>query len=185
MPTVSPTARSAAGSSLPSSHRPMLCWYVGSALAAVWYVFRDQRFDVRLLVVGSLLPEVDALFGGARVMHTLAFSLALLALVMAATAGRKPARRLLLGLPIGTMLHLVFDGAWANTRVFAWPLGGFDFEGARLPVAERGWWNIPLELAGIALLLWFWRRAELNDPARRRELLHTGRLFAHMEHSQP
>ena len=163
----------------------MLLWYVGTALAAVWYVFRDPRFDVRLLVVGSLLPELDALFGGARIMHTLAFSLALLAIVMLVTTGRRPVRRLLLGLPIGTMLHLVFDGAWANTRVFAWPLGGFDFEDARLPVVERGWWNVPLELIGIALVVWFWRRAQLADPSRRREVLGTGRLFAGMEHSQP
>ncbi len=163
----------------------MLCWYVGTALAAVWYVFRDPRFDVRLLVVGALLPELDALFGGARIMHTLVFSLALLTVVMVATAGRRPVRRLRLGLPIGTMLHRVFDGAWTNTHVFAWPLGGVDFQDARLPVVGRGCWNIPLELIGIALVVWFWRQAGLADEARRRDVLASGRLFAGMEHSQP
>lgn len=163
----------------------MLCWFVGTALAAVWFVFRDPRFDVRLLVAGALLPELDVVFGGAGVMHTLVFSLVLLTIVMLATTGRRPIRRVLLGLPIGTMLHLVFDGAWVDTRVFAWPLGGWSFDGARLALVERGWWNVPLELAGVVLLVWFWRRDGLSDPARRRALLRHGRLFERLAHSQP
>lgn len=155
----------------------MFFWFLGAVLGAVWYVFRDPRFDVRLLAVGALLPELDGLFGGARVMHSLAFSLALLTIVMLATIGRRNARRLWLGLPIGTMLHLVFDGAWGNTTVFLWPLDGWSFEGAALPSVERGWWNVPLELAGLAILEWFWRRAGLADPARRRELVRDGRLY--------
>lgn len=158
----------------------MLLWFLGSALGAVWLVFRDRRFDVRLVAVGAVLPELDVVFGGARVMHSLAFSLMLLAVVMAATVGRRTARKLWLGLPIGTMLHLVFDGAWANTRVFAWPLGGWSFEDAPLPTAERGWWNVPLELAGLAVLVWFWRRADLGAAERRRELWRTGRLYEHL-----
>ena len=156
----------------------MLFWFVGTALAAVWFVFRDPRFDVRLLIVGSLLPMADAFFGGARVMHSLAFSLALLVAVMAVTVGRRPARKLLLGLPIATMLHLVFDGAWANTRVFGWPLGGWSFEDAPLPLVERGWWNVPLELMGLAVLVWFWRAAGLGVRARRVEVARTGQLFS-------
>ena len=74
-----------------------------------------------------------------RWMHSLAFSVALLVAVMAVTAGRKPQRKLLLGLPIGTFLHLVFDGAWATTDVFWWPFGGWDFGGHRLPEVQRGW----------------------------------------------
>lgn len=155
----------------------MFLWFLGTALGAVWFVFRDPRFDVRLLAVGAVLPELDALFGGAGVMHSLAFSLSLLAVVMFATVGRRAARRLWLGLPIGTMLHLVFDGAWADTQVFWWPLAGWTFEDAPLPAAERGWWNLLLEVAGLAILAWFWRRAGLSDAARRHELLRTGRLY--------
>ena len=61
----------------------MFLWFIGTAVIAVWYVFRDDRFDYRLLVVGALLPELDALFGGMRWMHSLAFSVALLIGVMA------------------------------------------------------------------------------------------------------
>jgi len=155
-------------------------WFVGTAVLAVWYVFRDPRFDYRLLVVGALLPELDAVFAwgaGMRWMHSLAFSVALLAVVMAVTAGRKPVRRLLLGLPIGTFLHLVFDGAWATTKVFWWPFGGWSFDGARLPEAQRGWWNVLLEAIGIGIVVWIWRRQHLADPARRRGVMRTGVLF--------
>jgi hypothetical protein len=155
----------------------MFLWFVGTAIVAVWFVFRDPRFDYRLLVVGSVLPLLDALFGGARVMHTLVFSLALLVAVMLLTVNRLRARRLWLGLAIGTLLHLVFDGAWTSTDVFWWPFGGWSFEDARLPEAARGWWNVPLELAGLAILVWVWRTARLADPARRRAVVRTGGLF--------
>jgi hypothetical protein len=155
----------------------MFLWFVGTAILAVWFVFRDPRFDYRLLVVGSVLPLLDALFGGARVMHTLVFSLALLIAVMLLTVGRRPARRLWLGLAIGTLLHLVFDGAWTNADLFWWPFGGWSFEDARLPEAARGWWNIPLELAGLAILVWVWRTARLAEPARRRLVIRTGEVF--------
>lgn len=161
----------------------MFFWFVGTAVAAVWYVFRDPRFDYRLLIVGALLPELDAVIpqiGGAGmgVMHSLSFSVVLLVLVMALTSGRKPIRALLLGLPIGTFLHLVFDGAWATTEVFWWPFGGWSFGDARLPSIQRGWWNVPLEVAGLVVVVWVWRRQRLVDPARRREVARTGRLFA-------
>jgi hypothetical protein len=158
----------------------MFFWFVGMAIATVWFVFRDPRFDYRLLVVGSVVPLLDALFGGARVMHTLVFSLVLLFAVMVLTVGRRPARRLWLGLAIGTLLHLVFDGAWTNTDVFWWPFGGWSFEEARLPEAARGWWNVPLELAGLAVLVWVWRRARLDESVRRRAVLRTGALFSEM-----
>jgi hypothetical protein len=156
----------------------MFFWFVGTAIAAVWFVFRDPRFDYRLLVVGSVLPLLDGLFGGARVLHTLVFSLALLVAVMLATVGHRPWRRLWLGLPIATLLHLVFDGAWTDTDVFWWPFGGWDFGDAPLLEAQRGWWNVPLELIGLAILAWVWRTAQLTDHARRAAVWHTGRLFA-------
>jgi len=155
----------------------VLLWFLGTALGTVWFVFRDPRFDVRPLALGAVLPELDALVGGARIMHSLVFSLLVLAIVMFATVGRRAARKRWLGLPIGTMLHLVFDGAWADGSVFGWPLGGWSFDDAPLPAAERGWWNVLLELIGLAILAWFWRRADLSDPARRRELWRTGRLY--------
>ena len=155
----------------------MFLWFIGTAVIAVWYVFRDDRFDYRLLVVGALLPELDALFGGMRWMHSLAFSVALLIGVMAASVGRRPRRTLLLGLVIGTFLHLVFDGAWATTDVFWWPFTGASIGDEPLPAVRRGWWNLPLEAIGLTIVVWVWRRAGLADGARRRAVSRSGRLF--------
>jgi hypothetical protein len=154
----------------------MLLWFVGTAIVTIWLVFRDPRFDYRLLVVGAVAPPVvDVWFGGARVLHSLAFSVALLVAVVVATVGRRARRRTLLGLPLGTLLHLVYTGAWADTSMFWWPFSG-GFDGARLPIAARGWWNVPLELAGLALLVWVVQSAGLADPTRRRAAWHRGEL---------
>lgn len=154
----------------------MLFWFVGTVVVAVWWVFRDPAFDYRLLIVGSVLPLVELVFGGARVLHSITFAVALLTVLMLATPGRKPIRKMLLGLPIGLLLHLVFTGAWRTARVFWWPFGGVGFDGAPHPVAERGWWNLPLELVGLALCWWVFRRGELVDPARRAWFRRTGQL---------
>ena len=92
-------------------------WFIGTAVVTVWFVFSDPMFDYRLLIVGSVLPAVvDALFGGARVLHSLTFSVVLLVVLMLATPARSPIRRTLLGLPVGTLLYLVFTGAWLDAR---------------------------------------------------------------------
>ena len=155
----------------------MFLWFVGTAVLTVWFVFRDASFDYRLLIVGALLPLADALTGGPGVLHTLVFSLALMVVVMLSTVGRRPVRKLLLGLPIGTMLHLVFDGAWATTELFWWPLGGWSFDEMRLPEASRGWLNVLFELAGAVMVAWIWRRSKLSDPVARRAFVRDGRLL--------
>src|SRR5262245_16240084 len=125
----------------------MFLWFIGTAVVTVWLVFRDPRFDYRLLIVGAVLPLlVDALTGGAWVLHSLAFSVVLLVVIMLATRGRRQLRRTLLGLPLGTLLHLVFDGAWADTNVFWWPFSGASFGDSDLPETGRGWWNVVLEV---------------------------------------
>jgi hypothetical protein len=103
----------------------VLLWFLGTALVSVWYVFSDPFFDYRLLLLGALVPDlVDVPFGQARWAHSLTVAVGMLALVMIITAGRRPVRRLLLGLPIGMLLHLVWDGAFASTKVFWWPFSG-------------------------------------------------------------
>jgi hypothetical protein len=156
----------------------MILWFLGGAFLIVWLVFRDPAFDYRLLFVGVLAPDaVDALFGGARVLHSLLFSVALLVVVMLATVGRRALRRRLIALPIGTFLHLVLDGAFADTDVFWWPFSGADFAGdPPLPSVERGLWNVALEAVGLAILVWAWQRFGMSDAARRRQFVHTGRL---------
>ena len=141
-----------------AADRAVVLWFAGMSIVAVWLVFRDPAFDYRLVVVGALLPDlVDAPFSGARVMHSVLASAALLVAVMLATRGRRRLRRSLLAVPIGAFLHLVLDGAWATPDVFWWPFQGSSFGDAPLPAAERGWLLVPMELAGGAALLWWWR----------------------------
>ncbi|MEI8241082.1 MAG: hypothetical protein WCI22_16845 [Actinomycetota bacterium] len=154
----------------------MLLWFLGTAIVSVSYVFSDPKFDYRLLLLGVVLPDlIDVPGGQARWAHSLTVSVGTLAAVMIVTAGRKPIRRLLLGLPIGMMLHLVWDGAWATTKVFWWPFSG-TWGTVDVPSVQRGWWNVLFELAGAAMLVWAWKRFELADPARRSEFLRHGVL---------
>lgn len=154
----------------------MLLWFVATSVLTIWYVFTDLRFDYRPLVVGALLPDlIDAPLGGARYAHSLTVGVGLMAVVMLVTAGRRPIRRQLLAIPIGMLLHLVFDGAFTNNHAFWWPFLGSPGD-EPLPVVARGWWNLGLEAVGAALL---WRAVTmfgLRDPERRRLLARTGML---------
>lgn len=154
----------------------MLLWFIATAVLTVHFVFTDPRFDHRFLILGVLLPDVvDGLTGGSWVLHSLAGAVGMLTLVMVVTAGRRPIRKRLIAIPIGVLLHLVFDGAFTNNEVFWWPFTG-GFADSPLPVADRGWWNLVLEAAGLALLWWAYRLFGLADPARRQRFLRTGQL---------
>ena len=155
----------------------MFLWFIGMAFLASWLVFRDPALDHRLIVVGALLPDViDAPTGRAGVAHSLFASAVLLAVVVLATRGRRHLRRSLVALAIGTFLHLLLDGIWTNRQVFLWPFAGTDLGDAQLPSVARGLANVPLELAGLAVLIWAWYRFRLGEPERRRTLLRTGHL---------
>lgn len=154
----------------------MIAWFAGTALLAVWLVFRDPALDHRLVVAGALAPDaVDAVTGGPWVLHSVFGSVALLALVMGATVRRRQLRRRLIALPIGTFLHLVFDGAWNDTASFWWPFTGA-FGDGRLPSIERGSVSLLLEVVGVAMLVWLYRQWQLDLRENRERFVRTGRL---------
>jgi membrane-bound metal-dependent hydrolase YbcI (DUF457 family) len=142
----------------------VVLWFAGWSAVIVWNVFHDPAFDYRLLIVGALLPDaVDVGFGGARVLHTLVFSVALLLMVVVATRNRRALRKRLLAIPIGTLLHLVLDGMWTRAHVFWWPFLGSSFANQRLPVLDRPVALLVVEeLAGAAAVVWAWRRRLLR-----------------------
>lgn len=156
----------------------MLLWFAGLSLVLVWQVFHDPAIDYRLVAGGALLPDmVDVLLGGPRYLHSLLFSVVLLAAVMVGTRGRRGVRRRLLALPIGTFLHLVLDAMWARTKVFWWPAFGLALPGGGLPGLSRpGAVLVAQEVAGAVALAWWWRRFRLAEPDRRRRFVRTGRL---------
>jgi hypothetical protein len=154
----------------------VILWFAGTSFLAVWLVFRDPAIDHRLVMVGALVPDVvDGVTGGPWVLHSVFASVVLLGAVMGATVGRRLLRRQLIALPIGTFLHLVFDGAWADTDTFWWPFSG-GFGGGSLPSVDRGAVDALLEVIGLAILVWAYRRFRLYEPDRRRTFLTTGRL---------
>jgi hypothetical protein len=133
----------------------MLLWFVGTSIASVWFVFRDPKFNYRLVVAGALLPDViDGIGGGAGPLHSLISVVAIMVVAMLATIGRRVLRKKVLAVIIGLFLHLVFDGAFTNTSMFWWPLGGFATYEQALPSIDRGWINVGLELVGVVLIIW-------------------------------
>ena len=145
-------------------------------MLAVWLVFRSPAVDYRLVVVGALLPLVELPIGEPRVLHSLTGAVAALGLAMVVTPRRRLVQRRLVAIPIGMFLHLLLDGIWADTQAFWWPFAGLAWSDAQLPELARGGFDVVLELAGAAALVWCWRRFRLDEPDRRARFLRTGRL---------
>ena len=154
----------------------MLLWFAALSCAGVLLVFGDPSIDFRMVALGSLVPDLvdGALLQGAGPAHSLLSAVSLLTVSMLATIGRRVWRKRLLMVSIGVFAHLVLDGVWSNPSMFWWPLaaGGLD---DRLPVLDRGPAVVIVqEVIGVAVAVWFVRRARLDNAERRRSFLRTG-----------
>lgn len=154
----------------------MLLWFIGGSWLLVHAVFQSPALDYRIVAVGAVLPLMDALTGGAWVLHSLVFSVMLLGVVMLVTRRRRLLRRRWLGLPIGTFVHLVLDGVWTKSMVFWWPFLGWSFGAAPVPELDRGAATLILEVAGAAAIVYGWHRFGLQDERARKRFLATGQL---------
>lgn len=154
----------------------MLTWFVGPSVLIVWSVFRSPSADYRIVALGAVLPLVELPVGEPRLAHSLAGPVLAMAVVMVALRGRRLAQRRWLGVPIGMLLHLVLDGAFADSRSFWWPFSGTGWSHDELPELGRGVWSIVLEVVGLASCWWAYRRFALDEPARRADFLRTGRV---------
>ena len=154
----------------------MFLWYVGLSVVIVLLVFQSAGVDYRLVAVGSLLPlAIDLPVRRLWFGHTLVAGVVLLVLVMLLTIGRpRLLRRRLLCLPIGAFCGLALSAAWTNTDVFWWPFTGSTLPDA--PLLPAPGIVVIEELAGLAAIVWVVHRCGLRDPARRDELVRTGRL---------
>ena len=61
----------------------MFLWFIGASWVLVALVFQSPALDYRLVMLGSVLPLLDGFTGGASVLHSLLFSVVLLAMVLA------------------------------------------------------------------------------------------------------
>ena len=154
----------------------MVIWFAVASVLLVAIVFRSPGIDYRSVIVGSLLPGIEVLFGGPRFLHSVLGAVLLLVVVVLATRNRRLVRRRLLGVPIGMMAHLVLDGAFATTAVFWWPLSGWGPGAEQLPEWSHLGLSLVLEAIGVALGVWAWRLFGLDDPARRERFVRDGRL---------
>ena len=125
----------------------MLFWFIGTSVASVWSVFRDPKFAYRWVIIGALIPVFS-------VVTVVGVLVAVMLLTIGTNAGKRRVRKNFLALNIGLFLHLVFDGAFLNTKMFWWPLAGLSLEGYEIPLIERGFLNIPFEIVGLGLVLW-------------------------------
>jgi hypothetical protein len=154
----------------------LFLWFVGVGWILVVAVFQSPALDFRLVMLGSVLPLLDAVTGGPWVLHTLLASVAALAVVMVATRRRRLVRRRWLGIPIGLFVHLVLDGAWTNTDVFWWPFFGTSFGDGRLPEVDRGALSLLMEIVGLAAIAYGVDRYGLRERSARERFLRTGQL---------
>lgn len=171
----------------------MILWHVAGALFLARWVFRDPSMDLRVLVLGAVLPDlidkpigsilfVDHYMTGRIYGHTLLFAVAVLVAVMVVTRRGTDSRKRWMALPIGVFLHLILDMP-LEAKTLWWPVLGSEFpafaRGAFVDLVAylaRSPWVVMQELLGLAYLVVLARKLRLGEPIRRRALVATGRL---------
>ena len=138
-----------------------------------WLTSLANRIDIRLLLVGSLLPDIidkpigqlwlrGTLNNGRIFCHTLLFLLIIT--LIGVYLYRTRHRNWLLVLSGGVLAHLIFDEMWLTPGTLFWPLYGFAFERLEdLTYWVQGVWyrlfNNPAvyipELIGAVIIVWF------------------------------
>ena len=171
----------------------MLFWHAGASLWLFRWIFRDPKVDVRYLLLGALLPDlVDLPVGtllfpekfstGEIFFHSLTLATIFMSVILLTTRrGRR--RRAFMAVGVGWLLHLLLDGLWTVPVVLFWPFFGWEIPMGATPFWPLAWeralsdpWRWVLEAIGLGYLVWLWIATGLNDPARRRSFLGTGRL---------
>jgi len=170
----------------------MLFWHVAATTAITRYTFRDERMDLRLLLIGALLPDlIDtplglvgySSFGSVRLFsHSLVFAGGLMTWIVLATRRGRP-RKKWMPLAIGVLLHLFLDGMWADPETLWWPIFGWDFspsaaaDAAAYVSAVLSDWRVwSGEAIGFGYVLLTARRAGLGRHAARQQFAKTGLL---------
>jgi hypothetical protein len=104
--------------------------------ASSWLTALGKSIDIRLLFIGSLLPDIvdkplghlffiEALSNGRVFGHTLLFFI-IIALV-GLYLYRSRSQLWLSMVAFGTLLHLILDQMWQTPQTLLWPVFGFAF----------------------------------------------------------
>jgi len=168
----------------------MVFWHLGASIAIARYAFRDDRMDLRFLVVGALLPDlVDtpiglAFYGSLGAVrlggHSLLAAGGVMAAVLLTTRRGRPRKRFM-PLAIGMLLHLFLDAMWNDAETLWWPFLGIDFSpagpgssGAYVTGVLTDWRTWALEVVGLVYLVVLGRLAGLGRPEAMARLRRTG-----------
>ncbi|MQA99938.1 MAG: hypothetical protein GEU78_06550 [Actinobacteria bacterium] len=171
----------------------MLLWHLGVGAALVYVSLGRRRIDYRAVLLGAVLPDlVDGLVGlvwfeggaGRWIAHSLLAVVAVAVVILVLTRGA--ARLALFGIAVGWLTHLVADGMWQAPETFLWP--GFGSAFAEVPREPYSWallrdpsshlWTWAGELAGLAILAWFWVAFRLGHEDRAKLFAKDGALRA-------
>jgi membrane-bound metal-dependent hydrolase YbcI (DUF457 family) len=175
----------------------MLFWHIGATIAIARYTFRDDRMDLRMLVLGAILPDLidtpaGLIFygnlGSVRlVTHGLILASGVMVAVVLLTRRGRP-RKTWMPLAIGLLFHLLFDAMWLDPETLWWPLLGSGFSPAGPETVSAymasivGDWKVWVaEAAGAIYLAYLWAAAGLSDRSKRSALFRTGRVDAPIE----
>ena len=170
----------------------MFLWHLGGTVAIVRYAFRDDRMDLRLLLVGAVLPDlIDtplgafgySSFDSIRLFaHTMLFASAVLIAVLVSTRRGRPRKRWM-PLAVGVLVHLVLDGMWSDPETLWWPFLGTDFAsagedgfGALLGSTLTSWRSWILEAIGAGYVLVLAVKGRLGSSEARTRFRNTGRI---------
>ena len=146
-----------------------------------WLATLGSVLDIRLILIGSMLPDIiDKPLGQVLLRQTLSsgriFSHTLLFLAILGVAAlyqyRRFAKTWLLALAVGTGAHLVLDSMWLSSRTLFWPAYGLAFKRTDLTDWMQGLWHelvtnpavyVPEIIGAIVLgwLLWHLLRRRL------------------------
>lgn len=163
----------------------MFLWFAGLAFVVVVLVFGSAAVDYRLVMFGAIIPDIELLWGGPWIMHTLLFPAGVMALIMIAATGKRLVQRRWLGLAIGLLLHLVFDGTWRLTTLFWWPFFGQTLHDGHAPSLPPLAIVVLMEIVGAVILIWAWRRFGMADANRRDRFIRTGQLDRRLMQGEP
>lgn len=172
----------------------MLFWHLGGTVAFVRYAFRDERMDLRFLMLGAILPNLldtpigllfwDRVHNVRLGAHALVFGAALMIGVLLSTRRGRPRKRWM-PLAIGVLMHLFLDAMWQEPETLWWPFLGwefteraFDTAGAYVASVLGDWRMWALEAAGLVYLIGLGVRSGITSAGAAKSFARSGVVSA-------
>lgn len=168
----------------------MILWHLGVATLLVYVTLGRRRIDYRFILLGAILPDVidgiHALVSGDGFVRWVSHSLltVVVVAVVIILAFKAETRLAVFGIAVGWLLHLVADAMWEAPKTFLWPAFGTEFDQTSIepyswdlflhPFDHVGLWLG--ELAGLAILAWFWVAFRLGEDDRLQLFMKDGYL---------